>query len=138
MEKISNSQHGFTLIEMIVVVAIIGLIASITYPGYQQYVIKSKRADMMSEMHNIAGQIESRKLAQGSYSDISVDDLTVDYPKQDQSLYSIDITDPLVAQWKITAKPKAGKQMAEDGDLTLNYQGVKCRDSACGTGDEWK
>lgn len=132
-------QQGFTLIEMMIVVAIIGILAAIAYPSYQQYVIKTKRTDMMSEMHNIASQIESRKLAQGSYAAISAGiqtDFKDAYPKQGTALYDVTITDPLTAKWKITAAPKSG-QMANDGDLTLNYQGIKCRDGVCGSDNSW-
>ena len=144
-----QKQSGFTLIEMMIVVAVIGVLAAIAYPSYQNYVIKSKRADMMSEMHNIAAQIESRKLAQGSYSAISTGvktDFATAYPRQGTALYDVTInpsplTPPnnvLTNKWKITAAPKTGTQMAGDGSLTLDYQGVKCRGSACGTNDEWK
>lgn len=136
-------QKGFTLIELMIVVAIIGVLAAIAYPSYQRYVIKSKRVDMMSEMHNIASEIESRKLAQGSYSAISAgvqSDFKGEYPTQGQALYDITITpdDPLTSEWTITATPKTSTQMATDGTLTLNYLGVKCRATACGTGEEWR
>lgn len=144
ISKIKSKQQGFTLIELMIVVAIIGILASISYPSYQQYVIKSKRTDMMSEIQNIASQIESRKLAQGSYSAISAGiktDFATAYPRQGTALYDVTITDPLVAKWTITAIPKTTNQMKGDGDLTLNYQGIKCRvkgtDKKCGTGDEW-
>lgn len=145
-------KNGFTLIEMMIVVAIIALLASIAYPSYQSYIIKSKRADMMSEMQNIASQIESRKLAQGSYKAISQNikaEFAVGYPRQGTVLYDlainpIPLTPPdneLTSKWMITATPKTGSQMANDGSMTLNYLGVKCRVirtvNTCGINDEW-
>ena len=154
--KISNvtskKQQGFTLIEMMIVVAIIGVLAAIAYPSYQRYVIKTKRTDMMTEMQNIASEIESRKLAQGSYKAISAGvktDFARAYPKQGTQLYDVTInpsplTPPnntLTNKWIITATPKANSQVINDGTLTLNYQGIKCRGTGinkkCGTGDEW-
>ncbi|KAA0913664.1 type IV pilin protein [Psychrobacter sp. ANT_WB68] len=139
-----KQQQGFTLIEMMIVVAIIGVLAAIAYPSYQQYVIKTKRTDMMTEMQNIASEIESRKLAQGSYSAISASvktDFANAYPKQGAQLYDVTITDPLVSKWTITATPKIGSQMLSDGNLTFNYQGIKCRikgtNKKCGNEDEW-
>ena len=142
--KAYKPQHGFTLIEMMIVVAIIGVLAAIAYPSYQQYVIKTKRTDMMSEMYNIASEIESRKLAQGSYNVIStgvITDFATAYPRQGTKLYDVTITNPLVTKWTITATPKSNTQMASDGNLTLNYQGIKCRGNStnkkCGTDKEW-
>lgn len=147
-----TQQQGFTLIEMMIVVAIIGILAAIAYPSYQRYVIKTKRTNMMSEMQNIASQIESRKLAQGSYSTISTavkSDFAKAYPTQGQSLYDVTIdpitfTPPdntLTSKWIITATPKTGTQMVSDGNLSLNYQGFKCRgndtNKKCGSGNEW-
>lgn len=135
--QVNKTQRGFTLIEMMIVVAIIGILAAISYPSYQRYVIKSKRTDMMSEMHNIASQIESRKLAQGSYSNALVTGLNGDYPKQGPGLYTVAVTpNPLTSEWTITAVPKSG-QMANDGTLSLNYQGIKCRDAVCGSDSSW-
>lgn len=146
--RVLSKQQGFTLIEIMIVVAIIGVLAAIAYPSYQQYVIKTKRTDMMSEMQNIASEIESRKLAQGSYSAISAGvktDFATAYPRQGTQLYNVTInptvlTPPnntLTDKWIITATPKANSQVINDGTLTLNYQGIKCRGSVCGTGNEW-
>lgn len=147
-KQTSKNQSGFTLIEMMIVVAIIGILAAIAYPSYQQYVIKTKRSDMMSEMQNIASQIESRKLAQGSYLAISASvktDFGTEYPRQGTALYDITInpstlTPPdniLTNKWIITATPKNGSQMASDGNLSLNYQSIKCRANVCGSDNEW-
>lgn len=139
--KVSRTHsNGFTLIEMMIVVAIIGVLAAITYPSYQRYVIKTKRTDMMSEMQNIASEIESRKLVNGSYRGISAQvqtDFAKPYPTQGKALYAITITNPLVSRWKITATPKSNAQMKSDGTLTLNHQGIKCRANTCGSSNEW-
>ena len=166
-----TSNKGFTLIELMIVVAIIGVLGAIAYPSYQRYVIKTKRTDMMTEMQNIASRIESQKLALGRYTDIplvnvltgSVISGTVGYPATD-TLYDVSIWDvspttntkPTPAkmtatltdrQWEIRAKPRNGKQMVNDGMLTLNAQGLKCRDKnndgdtqdtgECGMANEW-
>lgn len=136
--KAVSKQHGFTLIEMMIVVAIIGILAAIAYPNYQRYVIKTKRVDMMSEMQNIATQIESRKLAQGTYSNNLITGLGGNFPRQGPMLYTITFTpDPLTSEWRIIAKPNPNSQMASDGILSLNYQNNKCRGSVCGTGSAW-
>ena len=157
MQRFITNDKGFTLIEMMITVAIIAILAAIAYPSYQQYVIKSKRTDMMSEMHNIASEIQARKLAQGNYNNNLKSGLTGNYPRQGNALYSITI-EPIVtppkplppaptpptmlnAEWIITATPIALTQMANDGNMTLNYLGVKCRMinavNTCGTGNEW-
>ena len=133
-----HSTQGFTLIELLIVVAIIGVIAAIAYPNYQQHIIRTHRADMMSEMQNIGSQIESQKLAKGKYSDSIATPLEGDYPKQGTKLYTVTISKPLMSTWMITATPKQDAQMANDGTLTLNYAGNKCHDTNCGLENEWQ
>lgn len=144
------SQQGFTLIELMIVVALIGILAAIAYPSYQRYVIKTKRTDMMTEMQNIASQIESRKLAQGSYRQVEIADFKENFPRTgaNNAVYTITLSPTAVdssdgkekltsGNWEIRATPIAARQMATDGTLTLNSQGFKCRGSACGMGQEW-
>lgn len=141
MQSLSDNGRGFTLIEMMIVVAIIGVLAAIAYPSYERYIVKTKRTDMMSEMQNIASEIESRKLAQGSYSAISagvIANFAGDHFINGSALYTVAFTPiPLTAKWVITATPITGSQVVNDGILSLNYQGIKCRGSNCSTGDDW-
>ena len=138
-DAVDNKEGGFTLIELMIVVAIIGIISAIAYPSYQGYIERGIRADTMTEMQNIATEIETRKLAQGRYSNDLITNLGGSYPQEGTALYTISFSpNPLTSQWTITAEPINGTRMKSDGKLTLNYQGLKCRDSACGTGSEWQ
>jgi type IV pilus assembly protein PilE len=52
-------QSGFTLIELMIVVAIIGIIAAVAYPSYTEYVREARRSDAMAAL--LAAQLEQEK-----------------------------------------------------------------------------
>lgn len=157
-------QTGFTLIELMIVVAIIGVLAAIAYPSYQGYVERTNRAEMMSEMQQIASRIEANKLNYKRYDRIPLSsvlsgtpasDGSVNFPSSGTGLYTVIVgtgtwgetdwttsTDTLGGRdWTIIATPVSNQRMASDGILSLNYQNIKCRiigtEKKCGTGSEW-
>ncbi len=60
-------QEGFTLVELMIVVAIIGVLALIAYPTYQDSVRKGRRGDAKSNLVQIAQALERCHTANGSY-----------------------------------------------------------------------
>ena len=55
-------QKGFTFVEVMIVVAIIGILAAIAYPSYLQYVKKTKRVDMQTAMLQISRNLANYKM----------------------------------------------------------------------------
>lgn len=53
-----KKNKGFTLIEVMIVVAIIGILAAISYPSYQEYVNRGNRAEGQAFLHDIAARQE--------------------------------------------------------------------------------
>ena len=144
MAESITQQTGFTLIELVLVVAIVGILAAMAYPSYQQYVIRTKRADMMAYLQTEASRLEGQRLAMGSWSSINTP--SSNYPLGNTGskvLYSLSGTldangDGTTGDWKITAEPNTTGMMRNDGVLSIDASGRKCRKTVCGLADEWR
>jgi len=66
-----KQSRGFTLIELMIVVAVIGILASVAYPSYQEYVRKSKRAEGRTALMELLQQQERYMTQNNTYLAIS-------------------------------------------------------------------
>jgi type IV pilus assembly protein PilA len=64
---IKKAQQGFTLIELMIVVAIIGILAAVAIPAYQDYVVKAKLAKVQSTLDPLKTAIAMYYQEQGSF-----------------------------------------------------------------------
>ena len=118
-----KQQRGFTMVELMIVVAIIGILASIVYPSYIDNVKKSRRAAAQSYLMEIAQRQQQYLLDARTYA-ANLSALGVVTPADVAKYYTIKVE---VAEapfsFTLTATP-TGSQVS-DGDLTLNNTGVK-------------
>lgn len=121
---IKNS--GFTLIELMIVIAIIAILAAVAYPSYSNYKIRTNRVDTQSEMMQISQRLQSYYAIHHNYTNAKLDTntMTKDYPAFAE-LYTIRLTTS-DQTWTLTAEPKSNSVQSSDGNLVLNNQGQKC------------
>ena len=118
-------QNGFTLIELMIVVVIVGILASIAYPSYTQYVIRGHRAAAQTEMMDIANRQQQFFLANRQYA-TTLGALNYALPSEVDDRYDAGlVANNGASPPDFTITFTATGAQASDGNLTLNSQGAK-------------
>lgn len=126
---------GFTLIELMITVAVIGILAAIALPSYQQYVIRSKRAAAQAEMMEIANRQHQYLPVNRTYAS-TIADLGYTLPSEVSAYYapSIELGKILSSACATAASAvpafvitfTAQGSQSSDGNLLLSSDGTKC------------
>lgn len=125
---------GFSLIELMIAVAVVGILAAVAYPSYQQYLLRGARAEAQAHMMDIAARQGQFLIDNRAYAD-SVATLGVPTPPSVASKYTIAIASvDAPPAFTVTATPTGAQASDSCGTLTLTQAGVK---SASGTGTCW-
>jgi len=117
-------KKGFTLIELMITVAIISILASVAYPSYTQYVLRAKRGDAKAALLSVQLAEEKYRANNPSYGTLA--QLGLDPMTSSDGYYTITIpAAPTGAVYSITATPKSPHADAYCATLVINQDSVK-------------
>jgi len=122
-------RSGFTLIELMVTVAVIGILAAIAYPSYTQYLIRGTRGAAESFMLDATNKQEQYLLDARTYAAVAnnaaFSTLGLTVPTEVSNFYNLSVTGATTTAYTIQAVPIAGGRQASDGTLTIDAAGNK-------------
>jgi len=147
---LNGRQRGVTMIELLIVVAIIAVISSFAYPSYMRYVVSTKRTAATSALMQIADRQQQFFMDNKAYAAdltdlgfaadpyVIADDGTAAALADSDATYSIALSNVAALTYTLTATPLSG-QLARDtecGSMILNQAGNR---SSSGGGDDcWR
>lgn len=115
---------GFTLIELMIVVAVVAILAAIAYPSYNDSVRKGRRGQAKADMMELAQRLERYRTVNNTYIGASQAGFTQS-PTTGTARYSIPAVVTTQSTFTIRAVPQGGQASDPCGTLTLNQAGQK-------------
>lgn len=133
MNKFKATQNGFSLIELMIVVSIIGILASIAVPAYQEYVRKGRAAEATSNLADLRIKMEQCFQDTRAYNNAACEIFCA--PTSGAVNFTYTCTDRTATTYTIAAAGVAGQGMSSFAfSVDQNNGKLSTYDGTSGTG----
>ncbi|MFP5419486.1 MAG: type IV pilin protein [Gammaproteobacteria bacterium] len=122
--------RGFTLIEVMIAVVIIGILASIAFPAYQQYVLRAARAEAQAVLMEQAQFMERYFTTNNTYEDAELLSTTSPKAGGGAARYNISFSVQTETAYTVQAAPTGAQTADACGTLSVNQTGAVSADAA--------
>ena len=119
-----RNQGGFTLIEVMIVVVVLGILTAIALPSYQEYVRRGRRAEARAGLLQAAQWLERAATAQGQYL-TKVNDFPESLKTVPSNSYDISLPSSNASAYMLQANPKNAQANDKCGGFTLTQSGER-------------
>lgn len=139
--NMKENNKGYTLVELMIVVAIVGIIAAVAYPSYINYTISSYRSAAQADLMALAGAMERHRAANFSYKGAATGGADTGSPAifhahspssepvtNKRYSLTIDVVNASGSNFVLKATPVSGTNQAGDGALFYYSDGRKAWD----------
>lgn len=133
-----TNNRGFTLIEIMIVVAIVGILSAIAYPSYQEYVLRSNRTEGQALLSEAAARQERYYTQNNTYASTTTE-LGFTSANSQNSLYALTVNLTSSTEYSLSVQPI--NSQARDtgcGNLTLNQAGARGNSGSKAVNDCWR
>lgn len=127
-----RQQRGFTLIEVMIVVVILGALLMVALPAFQSQLQKGRRADAMQALQFVAGRQEQFMLDRSTYTadltQLNLDDPYISLEEHYDVTAAAGGCGDIANCYELTAAPRADSPQSDDsrcGSFTLSSAGAK-------------
>jgi|JI10StandDraft_1071094.scaffolds.fasta_scaffold695869_1 type IV pilus assembly protein PilE len=125
MKHARRSAAGFTLIEMMITVAILGILVAVGYPSYMGQLAKGRRADARAALVDLAQRMERYYTERSTYATATLGGTGIYPSTSPQGYYTMSITNKTATTFTVQATPTGSQASDACGNLTYDQAGVK-------------
>ncbi len=124
MIKKTYYQKGFTLLELMIVIAIIAILTSVAYPNYQDSVRQARRSDAQAAMLEMANYMERKFTEKNQYNSLSASSM-ITASQITSDYYTFTLPTLTTTSFTINGAPQGTQASDSCGTLTLTHTGDK-------------